>query len=409
MTYSHPLRQHIQKKYRQGFTLIELLIATLFGGIVAASAGGMLINSMRSGAALETTQRLRMDWNRTSHFIESEVAMSERVFTDESKLNLAQCDSSITNEEFSFGLEIRRHLPPAIYYIRSNETQNLEWVGESSLWRCGPNIDEDGNYTNIIDGNSSTLLTAQRLIDGMNNTCTLTVTSSENGVSKSLNYELCLRGSTNFSYSQSVNTHTRIIPVYSYPNFNSLCSDEILTIEGFYKLDGGTTSADLLELPSFGLTDYDDILICGYGGGDTIKGSSANDVLEAGGNNNGSDVGAYLYGYEGSDRLLGGPSDDALYGGNGDDVLISGDGNDMLDGGNGENHYLVNEGSNTVQGGTGLDIIFIDDIKNNVIGPNQCKRNDCELQYNNGSISGNISATQVEVIILRDGRFDISN
>ena len=136
MTYSHPLRQHIQKKYRQGFTLIELLIATLFGGIVAAAAGGILSDSLRSGAVLETTQRLRMDWNRTSHFIESEVAMSERVFTDESKLNLTQCDSAITNEEFSFGLEIRRHLPPAIYYIRSNETQNLEWVGARRYFDC---------------------------------------------------------------------------------------------------------------------------------------------------------------------------------------------------------------------------------------------------------------------------------
>ena len=150
MTYLHPLKQHIQKKYYQGFTLIELLIVTLFGGIVAAAAGGILSDSLRSGAALETTQRLRMDWNRTSHFIESEVAMSERVFTDESKLNLTQCDSAITNEEFSFGLEIRRHLPPAIYYIRSNDTQTLEWAGESSLWRCGPSIDENGNYTNII-------------------------------------------------------------------------------------------------------------------------------------------------------------------------------------------------------------------------------------------------------------------
>ena len=149
-------------------------------------------------------------------------------------------------------------------------------------WRCGPSINENGVYIDLISGNNASQLTAQRLVDGMTSSCMLSATSAKSGVSKSLRYRLCIRGLTNYFYAQSVNTYSRISPVFSYPNTNSLCSDEHLTIEGFYKLEGGTTSADLLELPSTGLSEYDDILICGYGGGDTIKGSTANDVLEAG-------------------------------------------------------------------------------------------------------------------------------
>jgi hypothetical protein len=228
-------------------------------------------------------------------------------------------------------------------------------------------------------------------------------------VSKSLQYRLCIRGLTNYSYAQSVNTYSRISPVFSYPNTNSLCSDEYLTIEGFYKLEGGTTSADLLELPSTGLSEYDDILICGYGGGDTIKGSTANDVLEAGNSGTSPEAGASINGFSGSDRLLGGPGNDTLNGGNGDDVLIDGDGDDNLNGGSGDNQYLVGEGANTITGGSGLDVVFLDQNKANVSGLANCKRNSCNLTYSVDGTDASVSARGVEVIIFRDGRFDITS
>ena len=235
-----------------GFTLVELLVAASVGSIVALAASDLMLSNMRSGAALEATQSLRSDWNRASHFIESQVALSERVITDATLLNLAQCNPTITATEFAFGLEVRRDLPPAIYFVRDNATNSLEWNGESSLWRCGPSIDVNGEYTDVISGNSASQLTAQRLVDGMTNSCMLSATAATSGVSKSLRYQLCIRGLTNYSYTQSVNTYSRISPVFSYPNSNSLCSDQFLTIEGFYKLEGGTTGADVLELPSTG-------------------------------------------------------------------------------------------------------------------------------------------------------------
>ena len=408
MRLHHPLLKE-QSQASNGFTLVELLVAATVGTLVAAAAGDLLLSNMRSGAAIEATQRLRTDWSRVSHFIESEVALSERVITDASLLNLARCSSNISATEFAFGLEVRRDLPPAIYFVRDNATNSIEWNGDSSLWRCGPSIDVNGEYTDMITGNSTSQLNAQRLVDGMNSTCTLSVTTSTNGVSKSLRYRLCMRGLTNYSYAQSVNTYSRISPVFSYPNTNSLCSDQFLTIEGFYKLEGGTTSADLLELPSSGLSDYNDILICGYGGGDTINGSTANDVLEAGDSGNRPEPGAIVNAYSGSDRLLGGPGNDTLNGGDGDDVLIGGEGNDSMNGGSGDNQFLAGAGTNSIAGGNGLDVVFLDQNKADVSGLNNCKRSGCNLGYSISGNSGSISATGAEVIIFRDGRYDITN
>ena len=391
-----------------GFTLVELLVAASVGSIVALAASYSMLSNMRSGAALEATQRLRTDWSRVSHFIESEVALSERVITNASLLNLAQCNPTITATEFAFGLEVRRDLPPAIYFVRDNATNSLEWNGDSSLWRCGPSINENGEYIDVISGNNASQLTAQRLVDGMTSSCMLSATSATSGVSKSLRYRLCIRGLTNYSYAQSVNTYSRISPVFSYPNTNSLCSDEFLTIEGFYKLEGGTTSADLLELPSTGLSEYDDILICGYGGGDTIKGSTANDVLEAGNSGSSNENGARIDGLDGSDRLLGGPGNDTLNGGGADDVLIDGDGDDNLNGGAGDNQYLVGAGTNNITGGSGLDIVFLDQNKADVSGLTNCKRSNCTLTYSVDGTDASISATGTEVIIFRDGRYDIT-
>jgi len=364
----------------------------------------------------------RSDWSRTSHFIESEVALSERVITDKNNLNLEFCPTSIENIDFKFGLEIRRHLPPVIYFTRNNEeADSTNWYGNLSLWRCGPGIDKHGKYKVQVE--------EARVVDSMmkdnddssynpcngdsesNCDCNLEILST-NSTSKALAFSLCMRKNAGSPlYTQKINAYTRISPVFSYPNANTLCSNVNRTIEGFYKLNGGTVGPDLLELSSSeqGLSIYDDILICGYGGGDTIKGSTANDVLEAGDSGNNAEPGATIYGYAGSDRLLGGPGNDTLYGGDGDDVLIGGMGNDQLNGGAGDNQYLVSPGQNNITGGEGIDVLFfetsIDDIEN----LNNCKRSECNLTFNLNGLSSSVMATNAEVLIFRDGRFDIIN
>lgn len=391
-------------------TLIELLIAAFVGAIVLAGAMQMMIKEIESSSSIEASQKLKLAWNQVSHFIESEVALSERVITNPSLINLSQCDANINTSEFKFALEIRRDLPLSIYFTRDNSANNLDWIGEQSLWRCGPSIDINGEYTDEITGQSNSLIPAQIIVDGMSATCSIKPEVISEGSGKSLKYELCLRGDRDYFYAQTINTYSRVSPIFSFPNTNSLCNIQNLKIEGFYQLEGGDSGPNELKLPSTGLTEYDDILICGYGGGDTINGSMKDDVLEAGDSDpdESAEPGATIDGYAGSDRLIGGPGNDSLSGGDGDDVLIGGSGNDNLNGGSGENQYLPGEGSNTLTGGNGLDIMYLLKNKSEVDGLTSCSRASCSISYTEDGQSHSTTASNLEVIIFKDGRYDIT-
>ena len=109
-------------------TLIELLVAAFVGALVLAGAMQVMIKEIESSSSIEASQKLKLAWNQVSHFIESEVALSERVITNSSLINLEQCDSNINTSEFKFALEIRRDLPLAIYFTRDNSADDLEWI-----------------------------------------------------------------------------------------------------------------------------------------------------------------------------------------------------------------------------------------------------------------------------------------
>ena len=398
-----------RRNLRGGFSLIELLLAASLGGMLCIIAADAMIVHLRSNASLEATERMRNDWMRSSHFIESEVALSERVLTNSGSINLNQCTPGITNEEFRFALEIRRDLPPAIYFVRNNSDDSSRqiWNGSQSLFRCGPGINEEGDYTDVITGSNQILGSADRIVDGLGNTCTLS-TSNSASTSKSLNFTLCIQGIGTQKFQASTSTYSRISPVYSYPNSNSLCSDTNLSIEGFYKLSGGDSNANTLEVPQGAVPADQDVLICGYGGGDSIEGSSSNDVLEAGDLPSSTvNPGATLSGLAGNDRLVGGKGNDQLNGNDGDDILIGMDGNDTLSGGAGENRYLPGLGQDSIVGGSNLDVVFLDGVRTNFAGLSACTRNNCSLTYSEAGASQSITASNVEVLIFRDGRFDL--
>lgn len=382
-----------------GFTLVELLIASLAAGLVTAAASSAVTYHMRASASMEAVERTKQDWGRVSHFIEAEVALSERVITNSSNINLNQCNQTIQGSEFLFALEIRRDLPAAIYYITNNQAGTDQWSGTHSLFRCGPGINELGEYTDVITGSDQVVNDAQRLIDGMTSECTLRVDPLASDIGKSLRYQLCLQGLSKRVFQQAISTYSRVSPIYSYPPITTLCSDDDLRLEGFAKVDGGTTSAETLNTSGTAIPDDQEVLICGNGGGDTITGSSTNDVLEAGE----IGPGALISGREGNDRLRGSPGNDTLKGGEGDDVLLGGDGDDQLEGGPGENRYLPGEGNDTITGGDGLDVVFFNGNKADYTGLGTCTRNTCTVRKNNQ----NTIITKAEVLIFRDGRFDL--
>lgn len=127
--------------------------------------------------------------------------------------------------------------------------------------------------------------------------------------------------------------------------------------------------------------------IYGFGGNDTISGSSANEIILGGIGNDSIDGGAgddYIDGENGDDIIQGGFGNDTLLGGAGNDVIHANSvGNgagdaDVVNGGSG-NDTIYAAGNDTVDGGAGDDILiannggytsrtfFIDNSGNNTI------------------------------------------
>ena len=116
-----------------------------------------------------------------------------------------------------------------------------------------------------------------------------------------------------------------------------------------------------------------------------------------------------MNGKNGSDHLRGGPGDDTLKGGNGDDVLIGKAGNDSMLGGEGDNQYLAGSGNSTIEGGSGIDVVYINQSESDVSGKNSCSRDKCLLSFTENETESSIDATSIEVLIFKDGRYDITN
>jgi len=108
-------------------------------------------------------------------------------------------------------------------------------------------------------------------------------------------------------------------------------------------------------------TDDNDYLFGGTGG-DLLRGGVGNDSIEGG---SGNDT---LVGGEGDDQLEGGDGTDTLNGGDGDDTILGGDteddlrdvvyagaGNDNVDGGHGNDLIYGMNGNDTIAGGFGAD------------------------------------------------------
>ena len=92
----------------------------------------------------------------------------------------------------------------ATSFIMSKATKQILKNGSSSLWRCGPSIDEDGYYE------EGSTLSQQVLVDGMNpnQSCSLTIASPSSGVSAATKYELCLMDFNNEPYKQTISAYT---------------------------------------------------------------------------------------------------------------------------------------------------------------------------------------------------------
>ena len=369
-----------------GFTITELMVATAISFITVTVAGQALISHLNTTQTAEAIERQRNDWSRTSKFIESEISLAERIITD---FNAVDIPNSCTfdSSEFRIALHLRQDIPLVMYGVR---TSDPDWLGDNSLWRCGPSFNDDGSYANTVDWSL--------IVDG------LTSTAAGGGFSETTNgkhteLNLSIKGLSSKDYSMTIGAKARIHKLYSAPNDNSLCGLNITD-----KVNGTVnTGDDLREADG----DYnnpsgnplgDPLIVCGLGGDDTIIGRAGRDIIEAG------DLGASsLSGGQGDDHLRGSNDDDTILGGDGDDVLLGRDGDDDLQGGDGDNQYRPGDGDDTITGGSNLDIIFIDGDLGDFTLSSPCTRTSCIVT--NKTNSNNIKTiTGGEVIVFDDAK-----
>jgi prepilin-type N-terminal cleavage/methylation domain-containing protein len=150
-------------KKDRGFTLIEIMFALSITGIVLVLAGGGLFALMNADrrSQIETTDRLELE--QALSFMTDEIKMSQEIATslpmtsssETSKFKSASGSSNsqpilILNPTPASGLT-----DPIVYYLANPPSRSV-WVGSKVIYRWGPTLLQNGNYS---DGNGRDLST----------------------------------------------------------------------------------------------------------------------------------------------------------------------------------------------------------------------------------------------------------
>lgn len=419
----------------RAFTLPELLIAAALGFGVTVVAMDAMVSHLRNSQQAEALIRQRGDWSRASLFIESEIALSERVITNSAQI-LIPSFCGISSTEFRFALEIRRDLPLVIYGEKPSTDQQLP---DNSLWRCGPDFeDQSGDYKATATYGYTTNLVKDVLIDGLISTCGLKIMpdadancrSDTGKTSKSLQYQLTLTNATennsagirSANYTMGTGAHSRVSPVYSFPDVSDFCGQSNIP-----SINADVTSQfiDARNSPS-------ELVLCGNGyllssspyiSGSGLKAGyteaqnqqicetskNCDDIISIGSPSGNCPSGTYrAYGHGGNDRILGGKCNDMLSGGFGNDILIGGLGANTLVGGPGENRFQSGEGDDTIYGDEDLDIVFFPKNKSDYTIQYNVSEAGCLLRVtDNGNPNIDASMNRVEILIFPDSRLEV--
>lgn len=430
----------------KAFTLPELLIAAAIGVGVVLLTGQALVSHTQNSVRIETLQRKRDDWRRASSFIESEIAMSERVLAASSATRIpATCaDYGVTANNIKLVLDVDRKLPLVLYAVvdptadEFPDDERNQWMGKFVLIRCGPAIGTGAVSYQAIEGINLTnqgqgldyddyragSSVASILIDGLGtNACPDGFCVTINN-SKSVSFVLALEGVQRNSsvirdYQLEAGNQSRVNPVAAYPESLSIC-DKMCSAgrcderSNLY-VTQGTSAPETIDLSS----RSSNVIICGLGGGDTLKaGTGLQNTIDA---YKFSASGATIQGGSGAaprkvkNYLFGTDSNDVINGGNDIDNLVGRCGNDQLSGGSGTNHYLPwDQGCSgsqdtTITGGTGTDIVYIRGSITDYNLSSSCTepglQSDCTITK--PGTASKISASNVEVFVFNDARLDL--
>ena len=144
----------------QGFTLTELLLAAFISVFVIGAAGFGLIQIMEVNNKSEELNSRKLNLSRAINFIALEAQMAEKIVNPSTLSNFTAASGS-SNVEQVIALEIPHpdnpeSEPPyeVVYYI-AQPPNSSPWSGQRVIYRWGPTLELDGDYTPSTGYNSS--------------------------------------------------------------------------------------------------------------------------------------------------------------------------------------------------------------------------------------------------------------
>ncbi len=155
-----------KNKSNAGFTLTELLVGLFMSIFVIGALGFGLMTVLATSQSESSKVKARTENSRALDFISDEVRRARTIETSAASAGSA---FSATAKTIVLALDIPEISDSAtattngriIYYLKSTGLGN--WKGPQVLYRWGPPLDANGNYT-------AGAWTDQALIDGINNT-----------------------------------------------------------------------------------------------------------------------------------------------------------------------------------------------------------------------------------------------
>jgi prepilin-type N-terminal cleavage/methylation domain-containing protein len=139
---------------QKGFTLIELLVAALMIAIIVGFAGWALVAILERNSRenIKTVNRLNLD--RALDFIAREVESAQIINDPTINVDVDVPDAAFAAATIKSGTEqnvLILNVPglsePIIYRIAEPHS-NTPWVGPRAIYRWGPDLGADGEYSN---------------------------------------------------------------------------------------------------------------------------------------------------------------------------------------------------------------------------------------------------------------------
>jgi len=135
---------------------------------------------------------------------------------------------------------------------------------------------------------------------------------------------------------------------------------------------GGDAAGDILQGIENVIGTYNDDILIGDAGANTISAFAGSDNVQGGAGNDFVIGGAgddSVRGQAGNDRVFGDDGQDTLFGNDGNDILEGRNGNDFIKGDSGNDFLIGGDGVDSLIGGSGNDVfIFRRDNDNDFIG-----------------------------------------